>query len=151
MTHILIGGETVSKNKLDYAIVSIKKLNIRVTPQRVAILEYLLTSGLHPTVDEIYRAVKNKFPSICLTTIYNNLNTLCEVGLVRELKFGNTPSRFDGNVKEHYHIICNNCNTVIDLHYPLLKEIEVFAEQIADFKVSHHRFEVYGECTTCSA
>lgn len=139
----------MSRNKSEYAIERIKRSDVRVTPQRVAVLEYLLHSNAHPTADEIYRAIESRFLGISLTTVYNNLNALCKNGLARELTFGNASSRFDGNTTNHYHIICSNCGRMVDLHYPLLKEIEAFAEQTADFKVSHHRLDIYGECATC--
>ncbi|AXI07762.1 transcriptional repressor [Oceanobacillus sp. 143] len=136
-------------SKLEDAIAKMKSSNVRITTQRVAVLEYLLNCEFHPSADEIYKAMNTRFPSISRATIYNNLNILCENGLARELTFGNAPSRFDGNTKDHYHIICNNCGKIADLQYPLLKEIEVFVEQIAEFKVSHHRLDIYGKCVTC--
>lgn len=137
------------ESKSKYAIDRIKHSYVRVTPQRVAVLEYLLQSNTHPTAGEIYSTIKSSFPSASLTTIYNNLNVLCANGLARELTFGNKPSRFDGNPANHYHIICSNCGRMVDLHYPLLKELEAFAEQTADFEVSHHRLDIFGKCATC--
>lgn len=137
--------ESKAKDVID----KIKHSYVKVTPQRVAVLEYLLHTDTHPTADEIYKAIKSKFPGASLATVYNNLNMLCENGLARELTFGNKPSRFDGNPTNHYHIICSNCGGMVDLHYPLLKEIEAFAEQTADFEVSHHRLDIYGKCAAC--
>lgn len=135
--------------KSDYALERIKHSYVRVTPQRVAVLEYLLHSSAHPTASDIYKSVKSKFQNASMATIYNNLNTLCENGLARELAFGNNPSRFDGNPTNHYHIICSNCGRMVDLHYPLLREIEAFAEETSDFEISHHRLDIYGTCAAC--
>jgi|SRR5690625_149105 len=134
---------------LEYAIVRMKHLNVRLTPQRVAVLEHLLNSKLHPTANNIYQAVEHRFPGMSLATVYNNLNFLCKNGLARELTFSNASSRYDGDTTDHYHIICSNCSKIVDFYYPSLKEIEALAEQTTDFKVSHHQLEIYGTCKTC--
>ncbi|WP_449354786.1 Fur family transcriptional regulator [Virgibacillus natechei] len=139
----------MSTNISKYTIERMKDSCLKITPQRVAVLEYLLHTDSHPTADEIYKAMENRFPSISLTTVYNNLNSLCENGLVQELSFGQTSSRFDSDTTNHYHIICSNCGKMVDFHYPELKEIEAFAEQTTDFEVSHHRLDIYGKCEIC--
>ena len=42
------------------ALVTLKESGVRITPQRHAILEYLITSHSHPTADEIYKALDSK-------------------------------------------------------------------------------------------
>lgn len=140
---------TVSNHRLQSAIETLKESGVRITPQRHAVLEYLLTSMNHPTADEIYKALESKFPNMSVATVYNNLRILREIGLVRELTYGDSSSRFDSNTKDHYHIICNDCGKIVDFHYPSLNEVESLAEQISGFEVSHHRLEVYGKCKEC--
>jgi len=84
----------VSEKHLDEAINTLKKSGVRITPQRHAVLEYLMNSMSHPTADEIYKALEGKFPNMSVATVYNNLRVLREVGLVRELTYGDTSSRF---------------------------------------------------------
>lgn len=140
---------TVSEKRLRQAIDTLKESGVRITPQRHAVLEYLLTSMVHPTADEIYKALESKFPNMSVATVYNNLRVLREVGLVRELTYGDASSRFDCNTTEHYHIICNDCGKIVDFQYPSLNEVESLAEQVTGFDVSHHRLEIYGTCEEC--
>jgi len=140
---------SVSEKRLRHAIDTLKESGVRITPQRHAVLEYLLTSMIHPTADEIYKALESKFPSMSVATVYNNLRVLREVGLVRELTYGDSSSRFDCNTQEHYHIICNDCGKIVDFQYPSFNEVESLAEQVTGFNVSHHRLEVYGTCPDC--
>ncbi|WP_423241360.1 peroxide-responsive transcriptional repressor PerR [Oceanobacillus zhaokaii] len=140
---------TVSEKRLRQAIDTLKDSGVRITPQRHAVLEYLLTSMVHPTADEIYKALESKFPNMSVATVYNNLRVLREVGLVRELTYGDASSRFDCNTTEHYHIICNECGKIVDFQYPSLQEVESLAEQVTGFNVSHHRLEIYGTCEDC--
>jgi len=141
---------TVSDDKLQVAIETLKKSGVRITPQRHAVLEYLLTSMSHPTADEIYKALEGRFPNMSVATVYNNLRILREIGLIRELTYGDDSSRFDSNMKDHYHIICEDCGKIVDFHYPTLDEIESLAEKVSGFDISHHRMELYGKCEECS-
>lgn len=141
---------TMSDDKLQVAIETLKKSGVRITPQRHAVLEYLLTSMSHPTADEIYKALEHKFPNMSVATVYNNLRILREIGLVRELTYGDDSSRFDSNMNEHYHIICEECGKIVDFHYPTLDEIESLAEKVSGFEISHHRMELYGKCKDCA-
>lgn len=140
---------TVSEQQLEKAIDTLKGSGVRITPQRHAVLDYLLNSELHPTADEIYKALEGKFPNMSVATVYNNLRVLKEIGLVRELTYGDSSSRFDSDTTEHYHIICEECGKIVDFYYPTLNEVESLAEQVTGFDVSHHRMELYGTCEDC--
>ncbi len=135
---------------LQEALDTLKKSSVRITPQRHAILEYLIESMAHPTADEIYKALEGKFPNMSVATVYNNLRVFREVGLVKELTYGDSSSRFDFTTSDHYHVICSKCGTIVDFHYPGLDEVEHLASHVTGFKVFNHRMEVYGECPGCS-
>ena len=140
---------TVSELRLRKALDRLKASGVRITPQRHAVLEYLLNSMTHPTADEIYKALEDKFPNMSVATVYNNLRVLREIGLVRELPYGDDSSRFDCNTTEHYHVICDICGKIVDFHYPPLDEVESLAEQMTGFKINRHRMELYGTCESC--
>lgn len=127
---------------------SLKDKGVRFTPQRQAILEYLLSTDTHPTAEEIYKQVKIKFPGVSLGTIYNTLNMLKEHGYVLELPSGDMSSRFDGNPANHYHVMCLMCGKVIDFHTPLIKMDELVAEKTG-FDVHTHNLVFYGICPEC--
>ena len=63
---------TVVKEELK-ALEMLKNTGVRITPQRHAILEYLVESMTHPTADDIYKALEGKFPNMSVATVYNNL------------------------------------------------------------------------------
>ncbi|MFG6120738.1 MULTISPECIES: peroxide-responsive transcriptional repressor PerR [Thalassobacillus] len=141
----------MSDKRLQEAIVTLKDSGVRITPQRHAVLEYLLNSMTHPTADEIYKALEGKFPNMSVATVYNNLRVFKDIGLVRELTYGDASSRFDCNTTEHYHVICESCGKIVDFHYPSLDEVESLAEQVTGFDVNNHRMEVYGICSDCQS
>lgn len=139
----------MAEEKLHGAIEAMKSSGVRITPQRHAILEHLIQSMSHPTADEIYKSLEGKFPNMSVATVYNNLRVFKEIGLVKELTYGDSSSRFDCVTTDHYHIICDDCGKIVDFHYPGLDEVETLAEQVTGFKVGDHRMEIYGRCPDC--
>lgn len=139
----------MSESHLQEALTTLKGSGVRITPQRHAILEYLVDSLAHPTADEIYKALEQKFPNMSVATVYNNLCVFKNAGLVKELTFGSSSSRFDFATTDHYHIICNACGKIVDFSYPGLDEVENLAQHITGFEVGEHRMEVYGTCPDC--
>ncbi|HEY4430128.1 MAG TPA: Fur family transcriptional regulator, partial [Paenibacillus sp.] len=103
----------------------------------------------HPTADDIYRALEPKFPSMSVATVYNNLKMFMEAGMVRELTYGDSSSRFDANVSDHYHVICQQCGKIEDFSYPSLRDVELHAEQATGFKITGLRMELHGFCKSC--
>lgn len=141
----------MSEHMLQDALDTLKQSGVRITPQRHAILNYLVTSEAHPTADEIYKSLASNFPNMSVATVYNNLRVFLSVGLIKELTYGDASSRFDFITHDHYHIICDSCGDIVDFQYPGLEEVEQLAAHITGFKVNSHRLEVYGTCPTCLA
>lgn len=141
----------MTRAKVTEAVEQLKSKGIRMTPQRHAILDYLIHSMSHPTADEIYRAIEKKFPNMSVATVYNNLRVFKEAGLVRELTYGDASSRFDANMVDHYHIICTECGKIEDFEYPRLSLVEKQAAKVTGFRVYSHRMEVYGVCEKCQS
>ena len=128
----------------------LKNKGVRFTPQRQAILEFLLETKSHPTADEIYHHVKEKFIGVSLGTIYNTLNMLKEHGYVLELSYGDMSSRFDGDISSHYHIACSRCGIVTDYFCPLV-DMDQLAMKDTGYLITGHRLEFYGVCPGCQA
>lgn len=134
---------------VQHALEQLKTTGVRITPQRHAILTYLMEAMNHPTADDIYRALEPKFPSMSVATVYNNLKMFMEAGMVRELTYGDSSSRFDANVSDHYHVICEVCGKIEDFSYPSLIDVEQAAEQATGFMITGLRMELHGVCKTC--
>ncbi|MGX7351304.1 Fur family transcriptional regulator [Enterococcus canis] len=141
----------MSTQMVENAVQQLKSANIRITPQRYAILEYLIENHSHPTADEIYRALEERFPSMSVATVYNNLRLFTEIGFVQEMSYGDASSRFDFSSHRHYHAICQNCGKIVDFHYPGLDDVESAASQLTGFTINEHRLELYGLCPECQA
>ncbi|MBO0587899.1 Fur family transcriptional regulator [Sporosarcina sp. E16_8] len=141
----------MSEVRLKGALDTLKKSGVRITPQRHAILEYLISSESHPTADDIYKALEGDFPNMSVATVYNNLRVFRNAGLIKELTYGDASSRFDFVTHDHYHIICDECGMIVDFYHPGLEEVERLASHVTGFIVNSHRLEVYGTCPSCTS
>ncbi|CZE45897.1 Fur family transcriptional regulator [Campylobacter geochelonis] len=91
----------------------LKDCGLKATPQRLCVLK-VLGKHTHPTIDELYDDIKQDYPSISLATVYKNLNTLIEQGLVVEVSIPNQKSKFDIYEYPHIHVVCEKCGFVRD-------------------------------------
>ncbi|MEW6046444.1 MAG: Fur family transcriptional regulator [Bacillota bacterium] len=121
----------------------------RVTPQRVGIYEYLLESKRHPSAEDIYQALKDRFPMMSQATVYKTLELLLELGLITELGFGAAASRYDGNPSVHINILCTACHRIYDVVEPELARLAESVAEQSGFVVSGQRHELYGICPEC--
>lgn len=136
--------------RYESAITKLKTMGVRMTPQRHGILTFLLNTTSHPTVDEIYKSLENNFPNMSVATVYNNLKVFLDAGLVRELTYGDGASRYDAEMTDHYHAICESCGKIVDFEYSPVHEVERIAAVETGFIVNSHRMEVYGQCSPCA-
>lgn len=138
------------ESRVHHAVDQLKSGGVRMTPQRYAILEYLMKSHVHPTADDIYRALSPQYPSLSVATVYNNLRLFVDAGLVRELTYGDDSSRFDADLSDHYHAICTSCGAITDFEHPPITAVEEAAARSTGFQVHGHRMEIYGLCPACA-
>jgi len=125
-----------------------RELGIKLTPQRIAILDYLEGNLSHPSAEDVYRAVLRKFPTMSFATVYNTLETLKGRGLVAELTGDPEKKRFDPNPRPHHHLICTRCRRIMDLHAEF--RLPVADRDRAGFEITGNHIEFYGTCPDCS-
>src|SRR5947199_9495380 len=89
--------------------------NLRSTPQRYAVMAFLLEQAGHPTAAQIFEAVNRVDPRSSRPTIYNNLRDLVHAGLLREVAMEGRAARFDAKGMPHHHFICDRCGNVEDV------------------------------------
>ena len=94
----------------------LKQSGLKVTPQRLSVLR-ILDRHTHPTIDELYDEILKENPSVSLATVYKNLNTLKDEGLVVEVNIVNQKARYDIYEHPHIHVVCENCGSVEDRSY----------------------------------
>jgi Fur family transcriptional regulator, peroxide stress response regulator len=90
---------------------------LRNTPQRHAVMAFLMKQEGHPTAAEIFAGVNRLDPRSSRATIYNNLRDLVKAGLVREVAVEGRAARFDAKGTRHHHFICDGCGNVEDMDW----------------------------------
>jgi Fur family peroxide stress response transcriptional regulator len=96
---------------------SLQNSGLRCTPQRYAVMAFLLKHPSHPTAAEIFAAVNRVDPRCSRATTYNNLRDLVQAGLVREVAVEGRAARFDAKGVRHHHFICDQCGDVDDMDW----------------------------------
>lgn len=127
----------------------------KLTPQRRVVLQTLLENqDLHMSAEEVYSLAKEKDTEIGLATIYRTLELLADLNIVHKLNFGDGRSRYElCNVPyehHHHHLICLNCNQILEVKEDLLQHLEALIEREHNFKIVDHRVQVYGYCSDCN-
>src|ERR1700748_2780432 len=90
---------------------------LRCTPQRYAVMAFLMEQTSHPTAAEIFEGVNRVDPRGSRATTYNNLRDLVRAGLVREVAVEGRAARFDAKGVRHHHFICDRCGNVEDIEW----------------------------------
>ncbi|MGB8955651.1 MAG: Fur family transcriptional regulator [Tumebacillaceae bacterium] len=139
----------MQRRSYSQSLADLKSRGIRLTPQRQVILQFLKETEEHPTAEQVYQKIGEQFPGISLATVYNTLNMLKELGVIRELSYGDMSSRYDGNDSEHAHLVCESCNHVIDIECPSQEALNTQDIQQHHFNLRSYRLEFYGTCDSC--
>jgi len=126
-----------------------RERGMRITRQRILILKELLGNRSHPTVDEVYAAVRRTYPNISLATVYNTLNMLVEMGEIREVSNGTGAKRFDPNLHPHDHAVCEVCGRFFDVAQERVKGKAILAMG-KPFRVRRYEAVYHGLCWVCS-
>jgi Fur family peroxide stress response transcriptional regulator len=121
----------------------------KVTPQRLAVCELILSSKAHPSADQIYQEVKKKHPTMSLATVYQTLHLLTEIGLLQELGFSDCISRYDPNTSPHINIVCKKCGKIRDYEAEGVQELWSRIVRGLGFEPIGQRLDIYEKCNEC--
>ena len=127
---------------------TLKSKQLRVTPQRFAVYANLLGRTDHPTAEQILNDLNQDAPVSSQATIYNCLQALREVGLIREVLLDEGGCRYDANVAPHHHFRCQSCGTIADIPWQALQSVDV-TNLNPDWQVSGYEITVQGSCKDC--
>jgi len=122
-----------------------------VTHQRTLIYRELLATGEHPTPESVYERVRQQIPSISLGTVYKNIKTFLDAGLVREVSLHHGTQRLDPNTEPHHHLVCTRCRRIFDLPASALEPPKLKSRLRSGFRVEKTSIELLGSCAECAS
>jgi Fur family peroxide stress response transcriptional regulator len=124
----------------------LKKKKIRLSHQRLKVLEYLVKNRNHPTVEQIYNTLQSEVPTLSETTIYNTLDALINARMVRVITIEDNETRYDIATETHGHFKCESCGTIYDFNI----NIDDFpVEDLDGFKINDKNVYFKGLCPKC--
>ena len=129
----------------------LKKEGLKVTHQRLLVLDEVVKDLGHRESEEIYIAINQSDDSISRATVYRTLDLLVKNKFIRKLNLGDGRARYESkfNSTHHDHMVCNQCGIIIEFTN---NEIEELQKQVAlnfDFKLQSHILQLFGICRKC--
>ncbi len=127
-----------------------RRHSLAATHQRRVIYDTVMSLQAHPSPELIYDKVRRKIPSISLATIYKNVRTFLESGMLREVSMHHGSLRVEPNEREHHHLVCVRCKDITDLDPESLGPVRI-KDRPRGFRVTRISVDVLGVCAACAA
>jgi Fur family ferric uptake transcriptional regulator len=130
----------------------LRRHGIRVTPQRLIVLEALAAHTGHISADEILQWAEARYPAINLATIYRTLDLLISIGLVAQSDFGSGISHYElvGDTP-HHHLVCERCHTIVEVEDDTLDQLRERILSEYGFLANTRHLALFGYCFACRA
>lgn len=129
-------------------LVELRRAGLKLTPQRIAIVQELADDASHPTAQSLFERLRPAFPTMSFATVYNTLDALARCGLVRSLDHAGC-MRFDPNSESHDHAICDSCGDILDV--PAASADVPSAVAATGFHVTREQRTYRGLCRRCAS
>jgi Fe2+ or Zn2+ uptake regulation protein len=132
-------------------IASIRRLNLKATPKRLAIIEILIRGAGYLSPEEVWTEMKQRFNRIGLPTVYRILEELAEGNIISKIAHPNRQLYyfFCGNNRHHHHFVCLSCRNVDDINFCAIQELQKEVSKKLNGQVVSHILQVNGLCRVC--
>jgi Fur family ferric uptake transcriptional regulator len=122
---------------------------LRITSQRQAIVDAVFSTEEHFTAEQLLVWARTRDSSVSRATVYRTLPLLTESGLVKEMDFGKDYKFYDPNYADHpnhNHIICEDCNRIVEFESEKIDQIEDEISQKLGFTLKNQRLQITASC-----
>ena len=128
----------------------LRRCGLRATGQRLAILRAIRENRLHPSAEELMDQLKESQPTLSLSTVYKNLQTLAEAGVLQTVDTGTGKQRFEGRPEPHHHAVCTRCQRVYDVDFAKFPVQVPQLDLDPHFKIQAVKVCFSGKCHHCN-
>jgi Fur family ferric uptake transcriptional regulator len=128
----------------------LRVLGVRVTPQRLLVLEALSAHGGHMTADEVLRWVARRSSALNLATVYRTLELLVSLGLAAQTDLGGDATAFElVGAAPHHHLVCERCGAVVEMDDTLFQSLRMDVLRRYGFDARSRHIALFGVCRDC--
>ena len=134
--------------KAEEIIARIIEKGLKVTPQRIAVLQAIFKLNNHPTADNIIEFIRKNHPNIATATVYKVLDAFTENGLIKKVKTDRDIMRYDAIMESHHHLYCSETDRIEDYKDEQLNTLlEDYFEKkgIPDFRIEDIKLQIIGK------
>lgn len=137
-------------HSFETTITRLRSEGFKLTPQRLAVIKFMLGNTTHPSALTIHKDLKRKYRSLSFSTVYNTLNMLEKIGEVTPLHARDGHMNYDPNTDLHLHFYCEKCDMIHDI----MMDQENIGVSIPETEINGHRIDSYqvifrGACKDC--
>ncbi len=125
--------------------------SLAATHQRQVIYETVMSLPGHPSPEAIYGKVRKKIPCISLATVYKNIQTFLDSGMLREVSLHHGAMRLEPNHEPHHHLVCVRCKSIEDLDAGNLHPVRLRQKLPRGFQVERIAIDILGVCRDCAS
>jgi len=135
----------------DRSVIKILAENgLKITPQRIAVLEVVLSLDDHPDADRVIDYIRIRYPHVSIGTVYKSLETFVKKGILKKVKTDNDVMRYDAVREKHHHLYCAESERIEDYYDDKLIEIidaYLKKKNIPNFKIDDIKLQIVGKFT----
>jgi Fur family ferric uptake transcriptional regulator len=148
--HLTISRENIREAEGIF-LQHLKRVGLKQTEQRNAILRTFLETREHLSIDELHRLVKKTDPRIGFSTVYRTLKLLAGCGLASEVAFHDGIARYEHqyNRRSHHHMVCTDCGASVEFFSEEVGQLEQEIGRKHRYVTTRHTFQIYGVCEEC--
>ena len=125
-----------------------KRKRLKITPQRLGIFRILEENSMHPSAEDVFKEIRESYPTISFTTVYKTLEIMEKMGEILKVTIDEQRKHYDPNTNVHHHIICSRCNKISDIKKEYVKP-RLPREVLDEFTPSSYHISFYGTCKKC--
>jgi Fe2+ or Zn2+ uptake regulation protein len=126
----------------DDVVMQLQEHGIQPSAQRIAVAEYVLLTGEHPSADLVWKRVQDRVPYISRATVYNTLNLFVEKGLLRALHIAEDSVVFDPKLDTHHHFIDDETGQIHDVPWDKVQVCNL--DELRGFKIRDYQVVMHG-------
>jgi Fe2+ or Zn2+ uptake regulation protein len=132
-------------------ITALRTTGRRVTMPRLLVHRWLRERDRHVTAEQVYAELAREMPSLSAATVYETLDLLDELGLIRRVNTPRGASTYDSRMVDHHHVVCRECGLIEDLDVAVETRAAENAARAAGFAPDFAQLTVSGLCSACRA